>query len=118
MPARRSASSLDVPPAPGGGGVPAAGEPRASNGTPRPADPLSGFGALTRDWFTGAFSEPTQAQAQAWAAIAAGDNTLVIAPTGSGKTLAAFLWALDRLASDPAPADPKLRCRVLYISPL
>src|SRR5262249_51432647 len=50
--------------------------------------------------------------------IAAGDNTLVIAPTGSGKTLAAFLWALDRLASDPAPADPKLRCRVLYISPL
>src|SRR5206468_395993 len=41
-----------------------------------------------------------------------------VAPTGSGKTLAAFLWALDRLAGDPAPADPKLRCRVLYISPL
>ena len=79
---------------------------------------MGNFGALTRDWFTGAFSEPTPAQAQAWAAIAAGDNTLVIAPTGSGKTLAAFLWALDRLASDPAPADPKLRCRVLYISPL
>jgi len=118
VPARRPASSLDAPPAPGGGGVPSAGEPRASNRTPRPRDPLSGFGALTRDWFTGAFSEPTQAQAQAWAAIAAGDNTLVIAPTGSGKTLAAFLWALDRLASDPAPADPKLRCRVLYISPL
>src|SRR5215469_8151116 len=117
MPARRSAS-LDAPPAPGPGGVPAAGEPSADNGTSGPPDPLSGFGALTRDWFTGAFSEPTQAQAQAWSAIAAGDNTLVIAPTGSGKTLAAFLWALDRLASDPPPADPKLRCRALYISPL
>ena len=65
-----------------------------------------------------AFAAPTQAQAQAWAAIGKGENTLVIAPTGSGKTLAAFLWALDRLATAPAPADPKLRCRVLYISPL
>ena len=81
-------------------------------------DPLAGFGALTREWFNGAFIEPTPAQAGAWASIAAGDNTLVIAPTGSGKTLAAFLWALDRLASSPVPADPKLRCRVLYISPL
>jgi ATP-dependent Lhr-like helicase len=87
-------------------------------GTSTRADPLHGFSDLTRDWFTGAFSAPTQAQAEAWAAIAAGDNTLVVAPTGSGKTLAAFLWALDRLAGDPAPADPKLRCRVLYISPL
>ena len=60
MPARRPAS-LDAPPAPGGGGVPAAGEPPASNGVSRPADPLTGFGELTRDWFTGAFSEPTQA---------------------------------------------------------
>src|SRR5437016_5176536 len=82
------------------------------------ADPLAGFGALTREWFTGAFAEPTAAQAGAWASIAGGDNTLVIAPTGSGKTLAAFLWALDRLASSPIPAEPKLRCRVLYISPL
>src|SRR6516164_1959225 len=81
-------------------------------------DPLAGFSALTREWFTGAFTEPTPAQAGAWSSIAGGENTLVIAPTGSGKTLAAFLWALDRLASSPAPADPKLRCRVLYISPL
>src|ERR1019366_5159647 len=28
------------------------------------------------------------------------------------------LWALDRLAAAPPPPDPKLRCRVLYISPL
>jgi ATP-dependent Lhr-like helicase len=81
-------------------------------------DPLRAFGALTREWFTGAFSAPTPAQAGAWASISSGDNTLVVAPTGSGKTLAAFLWALDRLADSPAPADPRLRCRVLYISPL
>ncbi len=81
-------------------------------------DPLEGFSAVTRDWFSAAFATPTQAQAQAWAAISKGENTLVIAPTGSGKTLSAFLWALDRLAAEPAPEDPGQRCRVLYISPL
>src|SRR5437660_979462 len=39
------------------------------------------------------------------------------APTGSGKTLAAFLWCLDRLSSEPMPAEAE-RCRVLYVSPL
>src|SRR5262249_56282796 len=70
------------------------------------ADPLAGFSALTREWFTGAFTEPTPAQAGAWSSIAGGDSTLVIAPTGSGKTLAAFLGALDRLAPTPPPAPP------------
>ena len=45
-------------------------------------------------------------------------HALVVAPTGSGKTLAAFLWALDRLGTEPAPDDPQRRCRVLYVSPL
>src|ERR1700737_174652 len=82
-----------------------------------PADPLSPFSTLTREWFTGTFAAPTAAQAEAWSAIADGDNTLVIAPTGSGKTLAAFLWAIDRLASsEPRPATAGTR--VLYISPL
>ena len=79
---------------------------------------LDGFSEATRAWFTDAFAEPTPAQAQAWTAISRGENTLVIAPTGSGKTLAAFLWAIDKLATEPAPADPRQRCRVLYISPL
>ncbi|OBI75312.1 ATP-dependent helicase [Mycobacterium sp. E740] len=77
---------------------------------------LARFSDLTRVWFTGTFAEPTPAQAQAWSAIADGDNTLVIAPTGSGKTLAAFLWAIDRLASEPDPA--RTGTRVLYVSPL
>ena len=53
--------------------------------------PLSQFNAATRDWFNGAFAEPTPAQAQAWPAIASGEHVLISAPTGSGKTLAAFL---------------------------
>ena len=79
---------------------------------------LDGFSEATRAWFTDAFAEPTAAQAQAWTAISRGENTLVIAPTGSGKTLAAFLWAIDKLATEPVPPDPRQRCRVLYISPL
>ncbi|MET8382162.1 ATP-dependent helicase [Streptosporangium canum] len=101
---------------------------------------LDHFTPVTRDWFTGAFASPTAAQEGAWASIARGDNTLVVAPTGSGKTLAAFLWSLDRLAAeraaaaggpaeDPAGAAsgrrrsreddaPAGRCRVLYVSPL
>ncbi len=82
------------------------------------ASPLDGFSAATRAWFDGAFAEPTQAQAGAWRAIGKGEDTLVVAPTGSGKTLAAFLWAIDKLSAQPPPADPKLRTRVLYVSPL
>src|SRR3954454_20391843 len=88
------------------------------------ADPLGRFSALTREWFAGTFAAPTAAQAQAWSAIADGDNTLVIAPIGSGKTLAAFLWAIDRLAAHPKAATDSSRrpaagaTRVLYVSPL
>src|ERR1022692_2054389 len=82
------------------------------------AGPLAGFSEPTASWFLAAFAEPTQAQGQAWQAIRNGEHALVVAPTGSGKTLAAFLWAIDKLVTEPAPPDPKLRCRVLYISPL
>src|ERR1700730_2477652 len=83
----------------------------------RPGGALGRFGAATEAWFTAAFAEPTAAQVGAWDAISAGRHALVVAPTGSGKTLAAFLWALDRLATEP-PAEPANRCRVLYVSPL
>ncbi|MBB5080342.1 ATP-dependent helicase [Nonomuraea endophytica] len=76
---------------------------------------LAHFSPLTSQWFTGAFVAPTAAQEGAWASIARGDNTLVVAPTGSGKTLAAFLWSLDRLATRPQEAKGT---KVLYVSPL
>jgi ATP-dependent helicase Lhr and Lhr-like helicase len=83
-----------------------------------PVDPLHHFSQATRDWFTSTFAAPTAAQAQGWQAIADKQHTLILAPTGSGKTLAAFLWCLDQLGSIPIPANPKERCRVLYVSPL
>src|SRR6266852_5306820 len=79
---------------------------------------LERFTPATREWFQGTFAAPTAAQEQGWAAIAQAEHTLILAPTGSGKTLAAFLWCLDRLASEPQPAEPKRRCRVLYVSPM
>ena len=79
---------------------------------------LERFSPATREWFSGAFTEPTPAQLGAWSAVSTGSHALVVAPTGSGKTLAAFLWAIDRLASTPPPAEKLHRTRVLYISPL
>src|SRR5450759_5275495 len=81
-------------------------------------DLLARFSPATRDWCSGSFAAPTPAHVGAWDAISSGDHTLLVAPTGPGKTLSAFLWALDRLASAPPPAEPLRRCRVLYISPM
>jgi ATP-dependent Lhr-like helicase len=84
--------------------------------TRTPTDPLAPFSEPTRTWFAEAFEAPTRAQALGWKAIGAGKHALIHAPTGSGKTLAAFLWTLDRLMTEPAPATRTVR--VLYISPL
>jgi ATP-dependent Lhr-like helicase len=82
------------------------------------ADVLDRFSPATAEWFRSSFSAPTAAQAGAWEAISSGHHALVVAPTGSGKTLSAFLWALDRLASEPVPEERLKRCRVLYVSPM
>jgi len=78
--------------------------------------PLTNFTPRVREWFERAFEAPTPAQVKAWPAIAAGENVLLSAPTGSGKTLAAFLWALDRLSSEPRAEGTGTR--VVYVSPL
>src|SRR6478609_3263841 len=83
---------------------------------PEPHAALQRFSAPTRTWFEAAFAEPTPAQDGAWDAIARGQHALVVAPTGSGKTLSAFLWAIDRLLTEPRPQQSGTR--VLYISPL
>jgi ATP-dependent Lhr-like helicase len=96
--------------------------------------PLENFSPATREWFAHAFAEPTPAQAQAWPAIASGEHVLISAPTGSGKTLAAFLYGIDRIASEPRdPASssrselargsppgrsPEQGIRLVYVSPL
>src|SRR3954467_15289919 len=74
---------------------------------------LASFTPQSRDWFLRAFEQPTEAQTQAWPAIASGEHVLLSAPTGSGKTLAAFLWALDRLGPEASG-----RTRLVYVSPL
>ncbi|MCW2966951.1 MAG: box helicase, partial [Solirubrobacteraceae bacterium] len=76
---------------------------------------LDQFTPAVRDWFSSAFEAPTEAQAQAWPAIASGEHVLISAPTGSGKTLAAFLWAIDQLAAEPRTEQ---KTRVVYVSPL
>src|SRR6188474_1055006 len=81
-------------------------------------DPLAPFEAATRTWFRQSFAAPTEVQRRGWASIASGRHTLMLAPTGSGKTLAAFLYCLDRLASEPAPAPGAARTRVVYVSPI
>ncbi len=84
-------------------------------------DALEQFSAPTREWFGAAFAEPTPAQTGAWEAISQGRHALVVAPTGSGKTLSAFLWAIDRLLTQPTSRtldQRHIRTRVLYISPL
>ncbi len=75
------------------------------------------FAPATRAWFQATFDSPTQVQDEGWREVAAGRHVLMAAPTGSGKTLAAFLWCLDRLTTEPVPAEAE-RCRVLYVSPL
>ena len=79
---------------------------------------LNGFHPAVRQWFTGVFDRPTQAQTQAWPLIAEGTNTLLLAPTGSGKTLAAFLVAIDRIMFGDPPTGKSTGVRTLYISPL
>ena len=87
------------------------------------AEAMASFSEPVRHWFADAFGAPTAVQAEAWQAIARGENALVIAPTGSGKTLAAFLWATDALMGETArvaeAGEKWVRgVRVLYVSPI
>ncbi|MET0226747.1 MAG: DEAD/DEAH box helicase, partial [Dokdonella sp.] len=80
--------------------------------------PLDTFHPAVAQWFRGAFTAPTPAQAEAWPAIAAGRHTLIAAPTGSGKTLAAFLAAIDDLVRRGVEQALPDETAVVYVSPL
>ncbi|MDP9071228.1 MAG: DEAD/DEAH box helicase [Actinomycetota bacterium] len=81
---------------------------------------VDGFHPAVGTWFRRCFPEgPTVPQRDGWPHIAAGEDTLIVAPTGSGKTLAGFLVCIDRLyrahqAGEPSGGD----ARVVYVSPL
>ena len=79
---------------------------------------LSAFHPAVRAWFARAFPGPTEAQTQAWPAIASGRNTLVAAPTGSGKTLTAFLAAIDSLVREGLSQGLPDATQIVYVSPL
>src|SRR5438105_3079940 len=68
-------------------------------------DVLDLFLPPVREWFRRTLGEPTPPQRLGWPAIAAGQNTLILAPTGSGKTLAAFLACLDVLWRQSSPGS-------------
>ena len=84
---------------------------------------MTAFHPAVATWFERRFPHgPTEAQAQGWPAIAAGENTLIAAPTGSGKTLSAFLVCIDRLyraaETGAQPAEDEVATQVVYVSPL
>lgn len=81
--------------------------------------PLPQFHPAVQAWFSATFPDgATQAQLDAWPAIAGGGHALIAAPTGSGKTLAAFLAAIDSLMREGASGHLRDITRVVYVSPL
>src|SRR5829696_8589141 len=81
-------------------------------------DALAPFHPIVRTWFTETLGEPSAPQRAGWPAIAAGSDTLILAPTGTGKTLAAFLYELDQLITDGLHAPLANAVHLLYVSPL
>ena len=80
--------------------------------------PLLSFHPLVREWFTETLGEPSAPQREGWPAIAAGHDTLILAPTGTGKTLSAFLYELNALITEGQERPLANAIHLLYVSPL
>ena len=86
-----------------------------------PHAPLAPFHPIVRQWFADTLGAPSAPQRAGWPAIAAGHDTLILAPTGTGKTLAAFLWELNALITEGIERGPSglaNAVHLLYVSPL
>src|SRR5438445_2498625 len=81
-------------------------------------DALAGFHPIVARWFVETRGEPSAPQREGWPTIAAGSDTLILAPTGTGKTLAAFLWELNALITNGLHAPLANAVHLLYVSPL
>src|SRR5919107_171294 len=81
-------------------------------------DPPAPFPPLVRPWFAETLGAPGAPQRAGWPAIAAGSDTLILAPTGTGKTLAAFLWELNALITEGLGHRLANAVHLLYVSPL
>src|SRR3982750_3260799 len=82
------------------------------------SDALGLFHPLVRTWFTETLGQPSAPQQAGWPTIAAGSDTLILAPTGTGKTLAAFLWELNALITEGLERPLANAVHLLYVSPL
>src|SRR5579871_5897212 len=82
--------------------------------------PSPAFHPAVATWFARRFPDgPTPPQAEGWASIVQGHDTLIAAPTGSGKTLAGFLVAIDAAyRAHDAGQSLKGTVRLVYVSPL
>ncbi|HEV7992499.1 MAG TPA: DEAD/DEAH box helicase, partial [Gemmatimonadaceae bacterium] len=81
-------------------------------------DALSAFHPIVSAWFAETLGQPSAPQQAGWPTIAAGSDTLILAPTGTGKTLAAFLWELNALITDGLERPLANAVHLLYVSPL
>src|SRR3954463_4651593 len=79
---------------------------------------LSAFHPIVSTWFTETLGQPSAPQQAGWPTIAAGSDTLILAPTGTGKTLAAFLWELNALITAGRERPLANAVHLLYVSPL
>ncbi len=82
------------------------------------SDVLDSFTPVVSSWFRARFGAPTEAQERGWREIAAGRDTLILAPTGSGKTRAAFLAGIDARVRRAHAGALDEKVRILYVSPL
>ena len=60
--------------------------------------PLERFSPATREWFEGAFTAPTTAQAGAWDAISSGQHALVVDRSGDHSQMLRGMFSVSQIS--------------------